>query len=37
MPHRRGAARYLETHPKIERVIYPGLPSHPQYELAGAR
>jgi O-succinylhomoserine sulfhydrylase len=27
-------ARYLETHPKIERVIYPGLPSHPQYELA---
>jgi len=27
-------ARYLETHPKIERVIYPGLPSHPQYQLA---
>ena len=27
-------ARYLETHPKIGRVIYPGLPSHPQYELA---
>jgi O-succinylhomoserine sulfhydrylase len=27
-------ARYLETHPKIKRVIYPGLPSHPQYELA---
>jgi O-succinylhomoserine sulfhydrylase len=28
-------ASYLESHPKIERVIYPGLPSHPQYELAG--
>jgi O-succinylhomoserine sulfhydrylase len=27
-------ARYLESHPKIERVIYPGLPSHPQFELA---
>jgi methionine-gamma-lyase len=27
-------ATYLESHPKIKRVIYPGLPSHPQYELA---
>lgn len=27
-------AAWLERHPKIERVIYPGLPSHPQYELA---
>ncbi len=27
-------AAYLEKHPKIKRVIYPGLPSHPQYELA---
>jgi O-succinylhomoserine sulfhydrylase len=27
-------ARHLETHPKIARVIYPGLPSHPQYALA---
>jgi O-succinylhomoserine sulfhydrylase len=27
-------ARFLEAHPKIGRVIYPGLPSHPQYELA---
>ncbi len=26
-------AQYLETHPKIEKVIYPGLESHPQYEL----
>lgn len=27
-------AQFLEAHPKIERAIYPGLPSHPQYELA---
>ncbi len=27
-------AHYLESHPKVERVIYPGLPSHPQHELA---
>jgi methionine-gamma-lyase len=27
-------AYYLEHHPKVKRVIYPGLPSHPQYELA---
>jgi O-succinylhomoserine sulfhydrylase len=27
-------ACWLETHPKIERVLYPGLPSHPQYALA---
>jgi len=27
-------ARCLENHPKITRVLYPGLPSHPQYELA---
>ncbi|MDR0750360.1 MAG: PLP-dependent aspartate aminotransferase family protein [Tannerellaceae bacterium] len=27
-------AAFLEQHPKIKRVIYPGLPSHPQYELA---
>jgi Cystathionine beta-lyases/cystathionine gamma-synthases len=27
-------ASFLENHPKIKRVIYPGLPSHPQYELA---
>lgn len=24
---------YLEGHPKIEKVLHPGLPSHPQYEL----
>jgi cystathionine gamma-lyase len=27
-------ARWLEKHPAIERVIYPGLKSHPQYALA---
>jgi cystathionine gamma-lyase len=27
-------ARWLEDHPAIDRVIYPGLPSHPQHELA---
>jgi cystathionine gamma-synthase len=27
-------ARFLEGHPAVERVIYPGLPSHPQYALA---
>ena len=35
--HERNAlavARYLEEHPAVERVIYPGLESHPQHELA---
>ena len=27
-------AEFLERHPKVERVYYPGLPSHPQHELA---
>ena len=27
-------AEFLEAHPKIEQVWYPGLPSHPDYELA---
>ena len=27
-------ARWLENHPRIEKVIYPGLPSHPQHALA---
>lgn len=27
-------AQFLEAHPKVERVIYPHLPSHPQYALA---
>lgn len=35
--HERNAAaiaQFLEAHPKVEKVFYPGLPSHPQYELA---
>ena len=35
--HCENAARlagWLEAHPKVERVIYPGLPSHPHHELA---
>ena len=28
-------AKALEAHPKVERVLYPGLPSHPQHNLAG--
>ena len=28
-------AQYLEAHPRVRRVLYPGLPSHPQHELAG--
>jgi cystathionine beta-lyase/cystathionine gamma-synthase len=27
-------AEFLATHPKVEQVIYPGLPSHPQHDLA---
>jgi len=27
-------ARFLKTHPKVHRVIYPGLPDHPQHDLA---
>ncbi len=27
-------AEFLESHPKVERVHYPGLPSHPDHELA---
>ena len=27
-------ATWLERHPKVERVVYPGLPSHPQHEIA---
>jgi cystathionine gamma-synthase len=27
-------ARFLENQPAVERVLYPGLPSHPQYALA---
>jgi len=27
-------ARFLEDHPKVMRVLYPGLPSHPGHEIA---
>ena len=35
--HNRNAlalAQWLEKHPKIEQVLHPGLPGHPQHELA---
>jgi len=35
--HEEGAqavAEFLESHPKVTRVIYPGLASHPQHDLA---
>ena len=38
--HERNAlavARLLESHPKVTRTIYPGLPSHPQHALADAQ
>lgn len=30
-------AEYLENHDKVERVLYPGLQSHPQYKIAKAQ
>jgi len=27
-------AKFLDSHPAVEKVIYPGLPSHPHHELA---
>jgi len=27
-------AEYLEKHPKVEKIVYPGLPSHPHHEVA---
>jgi methionine-gamma-lyase len=38
--HNRNAlriAQYLDEHPKIARVYYPGLPSHPGHEVARAQ
>ncbi|QJD29465.1 O-succinylhomoserine sulfhydrylase [Methylococcus geothermalis] len=32
-----GLARWLEAQPWVERVHYPGLPSHPQHELAASQ
>lgn len=30
-------ARFLEAHPRVKRVYYPGLESHPHYEIAKAQ
>jgi cystathionine gamma-synthase len=30
----RAVAEFLATHPRVERVLYPGLPQHPGHELA---
>ncbi|MGB0453399.1 MAG: trans-sulfuration enzyme family protein [Bacteriovoracaceae bacterium] len=30
----KAIAKYLESHPKVESVVYPGLKSHPQHRLA---
>jgi cystathionine gamma-synthase len=30
----RAVAEFLEAHPRVERVLYPGLPSHPGHEIA---
>jgi cystathionine gamma-synthase len=30
----RAVAAFLESHPAVERVLYPGLPSHPGHEVA---
>jgi len=27
-------ARFLEQHPLVEKVLHPGLPSHPQHKVA---
>ena len=27
-------AKFLENHPKVSKVLHPGLPSHPQHALA---
>lgn len=30
----QAVVKFLDAHPKVERVVYPGLKSHPQYELS---
>jgi cystathionine beta-lyase/cystathionine gamma-synthase len=32
--HARAVAAFLHGHPDVERVFYPGLPDHPQHDLA---
>ena len=33
----QSVAQYLDRHPKVQRVWYPGLPSHPDHEVASAQ
>lgn len=33
MKNAMAVAKALEAHPKVQRVVYPGLPSHPQYAI----
>jgi cystathionine gamma-synthase len=33
----QAVAEFLESHPKIRKVFYPGLPSHPHHEVAKAQ
>jgi len=33
----QAVAEFLDKHPKVQETIYPGLPSHPQHELAKAQ
>jgi cystathionine gamma-synthase len=30
----QAVAEFLESHPRVERVLYPGLPSHPYHDIA---
>jgi len=30
----QAVAEFLESHPKVEKITYPGLPSHPQFDIA---
>jgi cystathionine gamma-synthase len=33
----RAVASFLDGHPSVERVLYPGLPGHPRHEVAAAQ
>ena len=33
----QAVAEFLEEHPKVAKVTYPGLPSHPQHDVARAQ
>lgn len=30
----QAVAEFLESHPKVDKITYPGLPSHPQFDIA---